>query len=58
MEVQTIQSRIYEIRGQKVMFDFDLSGLYEVGTKVLNQAVERNLARFPIDFMFQLTEPE
>ncbi len=58
MELKTIQSRIYEIRGQKVMLDADLATLYEVQTKVLNQAVKRNITRFPIDFMFQLTEKE
>ncbi|MBP7239974.1 MAG: ORF6N domain-containing protein [Saprospiraceae bacterium] len=58
MELKTIQSRIYEIRGLKVMFDADLATLYEVQTKVLNQAVKRNIDRFPIDFMFQLTELE
>jgi len=58
MELKTIQSRIYEIRGQKVMLDADLATLYEVQTKVINQAVKRNIARFPNDFMFQLTEKE
>ena len=58
MELKTIPSRIYEIRGLKVMLDFDLAFLYEVQTKVLNQAVKRNLSRFPEDFMFQLTEQE
>lgn len=53
-----IQSRIYEIRGIRVMLDFDLAELYHVETRVLNQAVKRNLARFPEDFMFQLTENE
>jgi hypothetical protein len=58
MQVQTIQSRIYEARGQKVMLDFDLAELYEVPTKALNQAIKRNEKRFPIDFMFRLTESE
>lgn len=58
MELKTIQSRIYEIRGLKVMLDADLATLYEVQTKVINQAVKRNIDRFPIDFMFQLTELE
>lgn len=58
MELKTISSRIYEIRGLKVLLDFDLSFLYEVQTKVLNQAVKRNLKRFPEDFMFQLTSQE
>lgn len=58
MELQTIQNKIYEIRGKRVMFDFDLAGLYEVETRVLNQAVKRNAKRFPPDFMFQLTKEE
>ncbi len=58
MELLLIQQRIYEIRGQKVMLDFDLSVLYEVETKVLNQAVNRNKDRFPKDFMFRLTRDE
>ena len=53
-----IQNLIYVIRGQKVMLDSDLAMLYEVETKVLNQAVKRNLERFPLDFMFQLTKDE
>jgi ORF6N domain len=56
--IQSIQNRIYEIRGERVMLDFDLAALYEVATKVLNQAVKRNIKRFPPDFMFQLTLPE
>lgn len=56
MQLQVIQSKIYEIRGQKVMLDFDLAELYEVDTRVLNQAVKRNLDIFSNDFMFQLTE--
>jgi hypothetical protein len=58
MELQVIQNKIYEIRGQNIMLDFDLAELYEVQTKVLNQAVKRNLQRFPIDFMFRLTLDE
>ena len=58
MELQIIQSKIYEIRGQKVMLDFDLAGLYQVETRVLNQAVKRNSKRFPVDFMFQLNAEE
>jgi len=58
MEVQQIQNKIYEIRGQRVMIDSDLSDLYGVPTKVLNQAVKRNISRFPLDFMFQLTKEE
>ncbi len=52
MQLQTIQNRIYEVRGQKVMLDFDLAEMYEVETRVLNQAVKRNSKRFPSDFMF------
>lgn len=58
MELQTIQSRIYEIRSQKVMLDFDLAEMYEVETRVLKQAVRRNAYRFPEDFMFELTKKE
>ena len=57
-EIVLIQNLIYEIRGQKVMLDFDLAKLYQVETKVLNQAVKRNIKRFPPDFMFQLTAEE
>ena len=53
-----VQDLIYEIRGEKVMLDFDLAKLYQVETKVLNQAVKRNINRFPLDFMFQLTAEE
>ncbi|MBC6109729.1 ORF6N domain-containing protein [Pedobacter fastidiosus] len=56
--IKSIQSRIYVIRGERVMLDFDLASLYEVETKVLNQAVKRNILRFPEDFMFQLTKEE
>ena len=56
--LQLIQSKIYEIRGQKVMLDFDLAEMYQVETRVLNQSVKRNLSRFPTDFMFQLTNDE
>jgi phage regulator Rha-like protein len=56
--IQSIQNRIYEIRGERVMLDFDLAALYEVETKALNQAVKRNIERFPDDFMIQLTENE
>jgi hypothetical protein len=58
MEITQIHQKIYEIRGQKVMIDFDLAELYEVQTKVLNQAVKRNLDRFPERFMFRLTKTE
>ena len=57
-QLQVIQSKIYEIRGQKVMLDRDLAELYQVTTSNLNKAVKRNLKRFPPDFMFQLTEEE
>ena len=57
-EIILIQNLIYEIRGQKVMLDSDLAKLYQVETKVLNQAVKRNIKRFPPDFMFQLTAEE
>ena len=53
--IQLIQNRIYEIKGERVLLDFDLAGLYEVPTKALNQAVKRNIKRFPKDFMFRLT---
>ena len=56
--IDTIQNRILFIRGQRVMMDYDLADLYEVEAKVLNQAVKRNLDRFPEDFMFQLTTEE
>ena len=58
VEKVAIESLIYEIRGQKVMLDRDLARLYGVETKVLNQAVKRNLKRFPEDFMFQLSNEE
>ena len=58
MELAQIQEKIYEIRGQKVMFDFDLAKLYEVETRVLKQSVKRNIERFPSDFMFELTDTE
>jgi hypothetical protein len=54
--IQSIQNRIYEIRGERVMLD--LAALYEVETKALNQAVKRNIERFPDDFMFRLTASE
>lgn len=58
MELNIIQKRIYEIRGVRVMLDFDLADLYQVETKVLKQSVRRNLDRFPEDFMFELTPEE
>ena len=57
-DLMIVQNLIYEIRGQKVMLDFDLAKLYQVETKVLNQAVRRNIKRFPEDFMFQLDNKE
>jgi len=58
MQLEVIQNKIYEIRGNKIMLDFDLAELYEVETRVLNQAVKRNIDIFPDDFMFQLTKKE
>jgi len=58
MQTPIIRDKIYDIRGQKVMLDFDLAALYGVETKVFNQAVKRNINRFPLDFMFQLTAEE
>ena len=57
-DLMIVQNLIYEIRGQKVMLDADLAKLYQVETKVLNQAVKRNTERFPSDFMFRLTAEE
>ncbi len=56
--IRSIQNRIYVIRGERVMLDFDLAQLYEVPTKALNQAVKRNSQRFPEGFMFRLTRAE
>jgi phage regulator Rha-like protein len=56
--IKSIQNRIYEIRGERVMLDRDLAALYEVETKALNLAVKRNIKRFPKDFMFQLSKEE
>lgn len=58
MELAIIQSKIYEVRGTKVMLDKDLAELYQVTTGNLNKAVKRNIKRFPPDFMFQLTKEE
>lgn len=58
MELQIIQTKIFRLRGQMVMLDFDLAQLYAVETRSLNQAVKRNSKRFPEDFMFQLTQIE
>lgn len=57
-QLQRIQSKIYEIRGQRVMLDRDLAEMYQVTTGNLNKAVQRNIKRFPLDFMFQLTKEE
>ena len=58
MQLQIIQKLIYEIRGQKVMLDFNLAPLYGTETRTLKQAVKRNIERFPKDFMFQLSKSE
>ncbi len=58
MEPTIIQNKIYEIRGQRVMLDFDLAALYQVETRTLKQTVRRNIERFPEDFMFELSETE
>lgn len=58
MELQLIQNKIFEVRGYRVMLDFHLAELYEVKTKVLKQAVKRNIQRFPSDFMFELDDDE
>ena len=57
-EMILIQDLIHEIRGKKVMLDFDLARLYQVETRALKQAVRRNISRFPSDFMFELTLEE
>ena len=56
--IKSIQNRIYKVRDERVMLDFDLAFLYEVETRTLNQAVKRNIKRFPDDFMFKLTVKE
>lgn len=58
MEIEIIQNKIFEIRGQRVMLDFDLALLYNVENKALKQAIRRNITRFPEDFMFELSEIE
>ena len=58
MKLVIIQQKIYEIRDQKVMLDFDLAELYQIETKMLKRAVKRNLKRFPKDFKFELTKNE
>ena len=57
-QLELIQSKIYEIRGQRVMLDFDLAQMYGTETKVLKQAVKRNIKHFPTDFMFELNKEE
>jgi hypothetical protein len=57
-ELMLIKSKIHELRGVKVMLDFDLAELYEVETKRLNEQVKRNIKRFPHDFMFQINNQE
>jgi uncharacterized protein (UPF0216 family) len=56
--IKSIQNRIYEIRDERVMLDFDIAELYEVAVKIINQAVKRNIKRFPEDFMFRLSSLE
>jgi hypothetical protein len=58
MSIAKIEKMIYIIRGQKVMLDSDLADLYEVETRIFNQAIRRNLERFPSDFMYELTKEE
>ncbi|MCC6283623.1 MAG: ORF6N domain-containing protein [Saprospiraceae bacterium] len=58
MEPQIIQTKIFNIRGQMVMLDFDLAALYETETKYLKRSVKRNITRFPSDFMFELEKEE
>jgi len=58
VEVNKIETRIYVVRGQKIMLDSDLAMLYQIETKKFNQAVKRNINRLPGDFMFQLTRNE
>ena len=57
-DIEVIKHRIYEVRGQRVMLDRDLAELYNVETRALNQAVRRNIDRFPEDFMFVMTDDE
>ena len=58
MELSVIQNKIYEIRGQRVMLDFDLAAMYGAETKYLKRSVKNNIRRFPSDFMFELTKEE
>ena len=57
-QLETIQSKIYEIRGHRVMLDFDLAEMYGIETKYLKRAVRNNMKRFPADFMFELSKEE
>ena len=57
-ELSKIRCKIHEVRGYKVMLDFDLARIYQVQTSRLNEAVKRNIKRFPSDFMFQVTKEE
>lgn len=58
MQISLIENKIYQVRGQKVMLDFDLALMYEVETKVFKQSVKRNIHKFPPDFMFILSQKE
>lgn len=58
MSLQLIQNKIFDVRGQRVMLDFDLAELYEVETKRINEQVRRNKERFPDDFMFRISAKE
>ena len=58
MQLPVIQRKIYEVRGLKVMLDFDLAELYDTETKYLKRAVRANIQRFPADFMFELSKEE
>jgi hypothetical protein len=58
MEIELIKNSILEVRGKKVILDFELAKMYQVETRSLKQAVRRNIERFPTDFMFELTEDE
>ena len=58
MQLQVIESKIFEVRGLKVMLDFNLAEMYETETKYLKRAVKNNIERFPKDFMFEITKVE
>jgi uncharacterized protein YjcR len=58
MEIEIIKNKVHEIRGQKVMLDFDLANLYDIENKALKQSVKRNIIRFPSDFMFEISREE